>query len=84
MSRKTVLHWLTIPACGLLTALCGCATMGFDSDKGRTMTYHVKKAPGPMTIDANWDKPEWKNAPVAELTHTWETSPITLPERRPG
>lgn len=79
MSRKTVLHWLMIPACGLLAALCGCATMGFDSDKGRTMTYHVKKAPGPMTIDANWDKPEWKNAPVAELTYYMGDKPDHFP-----
>lgn len=69
MSRKTSLHWVVIPACGFLAALCGCATMGFNSDKGRTMTYHVKKTPGPMTVDADWDKPEWQNAPIAELTH---------------
>lgn len=79
MSRYTLLYWAAIPTCGLLAALSGCSAMGFDSNKGTTMTYHVKRAHGPLTIDGNWDKPEWKNAPVAELTHYMGDKPDHFP-----
>lgn len=80
MSRQVLLQRTSIPAWGLLTALCGCSTLGFDSDKGNTMTYHVRRAPGPMTIDGNWDKPAWKNAPAVELTHYMGDKPAHFPQ----
>ena len=79
MSRQMSLHWVAIPACGVLAALCGCSTMNTMTDKGKAMTYQVKRLNAPLTIDGNWDKPAWKNVPAVELTHYMGDRPDHLP-----
>lgn len=80
MNRRLSFYRAAIAACGLLAALCGCSTMGFSGDKGQAMTYQVKRAPQPMVIDGNWDKPAWKNAPIAELTCYMGDKPAHFPK----
>lgn len=44
---------------GLVPAVAmGCS--GTDSGKGLNMRYEVQRLEGPITIDADWDKPAWK------------------------
>lgn len=69
-----------LAASGLLAGVCGCAMNEMTTGKRQAMTYRVQRLVGPMTIDADWDKPAWKNAPVAELTHHMGDRPAHFPK----
>lgn len=73
MSRIIV----TLSGIALLWAMTGCAgNQGVVHD----MTYQVQKAAGPVTIDANWDKPAWQDVQPLELTHYMGEKPEHLPK----
>ena len=44
------------------------------------ITYRVKPASGPITIDADWTKPTWKSVEPLKITHFMGERPAHLPE----
>ena len=67
-------------ACGSLVLFCGCSAIRTATDKEKDMTYRVKRLNAPLTIDANWDKPAWKNVPAVELAHYMGDKPDHFPK----
>ncbi len=67
-------------ACGSLTLACGCSAIRATTDKEKNMTYRVKRLNAPLTIDANWNKPAWKNVPTVELTRYMGDKPDHFPK----
>lgn len=49
------------------------------SSINKSPTYAVKKLESPLTIDGNWDKPEWKNVKSVSITNFIREKPAFRP-----
>lgn len=45
-----------------------------------TKTYRVRKLTAPLTVDADWNKPQWQNIPAAPLTLFMGEKPAHFPK----
>ena len=70
MSRQLVSSAVGLIA---LANLGGCGA-------GKDMSYTVKRAGEPVTIDANWNKPVWAKAPALEVARYMGEKPDHIPK----
>ncbi|WP_155907627.1 carbohydrate-binding family 9-like protein [Lunatimonas lonarensis] len=65
-----------------MAAAMALTMMTIQPNQEKTMqenTYRVKPIPGPITIDADWDKAIWKEVEAVELTHYMGEKPLFSP-----
>jgi len=59
--------------------LAGCASTHQADPASEPGTYRVARLRSPITIDAKWDKPAWRNVRPIELTHFMGKRPEHFP-----
>ena len=74
---KTILKTSIVLLAAVMLASCGTESKKMDCKLPKN--YVVKRAAEPVTIDANWDKPAWKNVQPVELTFYMGEKPEHIP-----